>query len=71
MHPLGADDRGELFEKRNGPTAVVKGVTLEARANYNKLAQLEAGYTIQSSKYNEAIAHFEEQPEGKRERVYA
>jgi outer membrane receptor for ferrienterochelin and colicins len=67
LHPMGADDRGELFEKRNGPTAVVKGVTLEARANYNKLAQLEAGYTIQSSKYKEAIAHFEEQPEGKRE----
>lgn len=67
LHPTGSDERGELFEKRNGPTAVVKGVTLEARANYNKLAQIEAGFTLQSSKYDEAIAHFDEQPEGKRE----
>ena len=67
LHPTGSDDRGELFEKRNGPTAVVKGVTFEARANYNKKAQLEAGYTVQSSKFNEAITHFDEIPEGKRE----
>ncbi len=67
LQPMGADDRGELFEKRNGPTAVVKGVTIEGRANYNRMAQLEAGFTLQSSKYNKAIAHFDEQPEGKRE----
>lgn len=67
LEPTGSDDRGELFEKRNGPTAVVKGVTLEARANYNKMAQIEAGFTLQSSKYNEPIAHFDEQPKGKRE----
>ncbi|NLZ94723.1 MAG: TonB-dependent receptor, partial [Bacteroidales bacterium] len=67
LHPMGADDRGELFEKRNGPTAVVKGLTLEARANYNRMAQIEAGFTLQSSKYNEAITHFDELPEGKRE----
>ena len=67
LQPMGADDRGELFEKRNGPTAVVKGLTLEARANYNRMAQLEAGFTLQSSKYDEPIAHFDEQPEGKRE----
>lgn len=67
LHPTGSDDRGELFEKRNGPTAVVKGVTFEARANYNKKAQIEAGYTVQSSKFNEAITHFDELPDGKRE----
>ncbi len=67
LQPMGADDRGELFEKRNGPTAVVKGFTIEARANYNRMAQLEAGFTLQSSKYNKAIAHFDEQLEGKRE----
>lgn len=71
LHPTGSDDRGELFEKRNGPTAVVKGVTLEARANYNKLAQIEAGFTLQSSKYEEAIAHFDELPEGKREFMHS
>ena len=67
LHPMGSDDRGELFEKRNGPTAVVKGLTLEARANYNRIAQLEAGYTLQSSKFDKPIAHFDELPEGKRE----
>lgn len=67
LHPTGSDNRGELFEKRNGPTAVVKGVTVEARANYNKKAQIEAGYTVQSSKFNEAITHFDELPDGKRE----
>ncbi|MDD2474936.1 MAG: TonB-dependent receptor [Dysgonamonadaceae bacterium] len=67
LHPTGSDSRGELFEKRNGPTAVVKGLTLEGRANYNKLAQIEAGYTLQSSKYKEAITHFDEIPEGKRD----
>ena len=67
LHPMGSDDRGELFKKRNGPTAVVKGLTLEARANYNRIAQLEAGYTVQSSMFDKPIAHFDEQPEGKRE----
>ena len=67
LHPMGADNRGELFEKRNGPTAVVKGLTLEARANYNRIAQIEAGYTLQSSKFDKPIAHFDEQPEGKRD----
>ncbi len=67
LQPMGSDSKGELFEKRNGPTAVVKGLTVEGRANYNKLAQLEAGYTVQSSKFNKAIAHFDEMPEGKRE----
>ena len=67
LEPTGSDDRGELFEKRNGPTAVVKGVTLEARANYNKMAQIEAGYTLQSSKFDTPITHFSGEKEGKRE----
>lgn len=67
LHPDGSDDRGELFEKRNGPTAVVKGVTAEVRANYNRMAQLEAGYTVQTSRYDEAVVHFDELPEGKRD----
>ena len=65
--PTGSDEKGELFEKRNGPTAVVKGVTVEGRANYNKIAQIEAGYTVQSSKFNKPITHFDELPEGRRE----
>ncbi|MCT4590860.1 MAG: TonB-dependent receptor [Carboxylicivirga sp.] len=44
-----------ILEKRNGGNSTVAGVTMEARANYNKLWQLEAGYTIQSSQYDEAV----------------
>jgi outer membrane receptor for ferrienterochelin and colicins len=55
LQPVGNDDLGEQFEKRNGPGATVKGTTLELRANYNKKAQVEAGFTIQSSLHDEAV----------------
>ncbi|MBR8536332.1 TonB-dependent receptor [Carboxylicivirga sediminis] len=52
----GTDSQGNvILEKRNGSNSTVKGITLEGRANYNKLWQLEAGYTIQSSKYDEVV----------------
>ncbi|WP_430811306.1 MULTISPECIES: TonB-dependent receptor [unclassified Carboxylicivirga] len=52
----GEDAQGNvLLEKRNGSNSTVKGITLEARANYNRLWQLEAGYTLQSSRYDEAV----------------
>jgi len=60
QHPLGEDDLGELFEKRNGDVAVVKGATIELRANYNKKIQLETGLTIQSSSYDTAISYSDE-----------
>lgn len=53
--PLGTDEFGERFEKRNRSSATVKGVTLEIRANYDYLLQLEAGFTLQSSRFEEAI----------------
>lgn len=53
--PLGADNFGERFEKRNGPSAVVKGITLETRANFDYVVQLEAGFTIQNSLFDQAI----------------
>ena len=37
----------------------MKGLTLELRANYNKKVQLETGFTLQSSKYNEAVLYSE------------
>jgi len=55
LQPVGKDDLGEQFEKWNGPGATVKGTTLELRANYNKKAQIEAGFTIQSSLHDEAV----------------
>lgn len=57
QHPLGEDDLGELFEKRNGDGAVVKGATIELRANYNKKIQIETGLTIQSSSYDTAVSY--------------
>ena len=55
LHPIGNDEFGDLFEKRNGRGATVKGITLELRANYDQKIQLEGGYTIQSSLFDEAI----------------
>lgn len=55
LEPLGADAKGERFEKRNGSGAQVYGANLELRANYNKLIQLETGFTYQISKYNQAV----------------
>ena len=62
LEPLGEDNFGERFEKRNGDTARVKGVTLEIRANYKKKIQLEAGFNIQTSKYDTAVEVIEGLP---------
>lgn len=59
LQPVGEDKHGELFEKQNGDGAVVKGITLELRANYNRKLQLESGFTIQSSKFNKAVEYIE------------
>lgn len=59
LNPNGSDQFGELFEKQNGQGATVKGITLEGRANYDKKIQLEAGYTIQSSLFDEKIDYIE------------
>lgn len=60
QHSLGEDELGELFEKRNGEGALVKGITIELRANYNKKLQLETGLTLQSSTYDEAVSYSDE-----------
>lgn len=59
LENIGEDSFGEIFEKQNGSDAFVKGVTLELRANFNKKLQLEAGYTIQSSEYDEAVTYID------------
>jgi len=59
LQPIGQDEFGDLFEKRNGSGASVQGGTLELRGNYNKKMQLEAGFTLQTSLYDEAIEHLE------------
>lgn len=53
--PLGEDEFGQRFEKRNGPGATVQGVTIEARANFDYVFQIEAGFTIQTSLFDEPV----------------
>lgn len=62
LFPLGEDEFGERFEKQNGDGATVKGVTLEVRANYNKKVQIEAGFNIQSSKFDSPVENVEGLP---------
>lgn len=57
QEPIGSDAFGEVFEKRNGDGATVKGASLELRANYNKKFQIETGITLQSSKYDTAVSY--------------
>ncbi|MCP9199390.1 TonB-dependent receptor [Gramella sp. GC03-9] len=59
LQPLGEDDFGERFEKRNGSGATVKGFTLETRANFDYLFELEAGFTLQSSKFKDPVENIE------------
>ncbi|MHC1775435.1 MAG: TonB-dependent receptor [Lentimicrobium sp.] len=59
LQPVGEDEFGELFEKRNGPGATVHGATIELRGNYNRKMQVEAGFTIQSSYYEEPVENIE------------
>ena len=53
--PLGEDEFGQRFEKRNGSGATVKGITIEGRANFDYVFELQAGFTLQSSLFDEAI----------------
>eukprot|EP01029_Cantina_marsupialis_P008839 TRINITY_DN2071_c0_g5_i2.p1 TRINITY_DN2071_c0_g5~~TRINITY_DN2071_c0_g5_i2.p1 ORF type:complete len:782 (+),score=66.07 TRINITY_DN2071_c0_g5_i2:1164-3509(+) len=62
LQPIGEDVYGEVFEKRNGSGAKVQGMTLELRANYNRMAQFEAGFTLQSSKFDDAVENIEGLP---------
>lgn len=60
LEPIGEDDFGELFEKRNDQGATVKGTTIELRANYNRQLQLETGLTIQTSRFDNKVQYIDE-----------
>ncbi|MAP81714.1 MAG: TonB-dependent receptor [Aequorivita sp.] len=62
LFPLGEDSHGERFEKRNGSAATVKGITLETRANFDYLVEIDAGFTIQSSIFKDAVENIEGLP---------
>jgi outer membrane receptor for ferrienterochelin and colicins len=57
LQPIGSDEFGDLYEKRNGQGATVNGGTIELRGNYNRKVQLEAGITLQKSLYEEPVEH--------------
>ncbi len=44
-----------VLEKRNGGNSEVFGATFEARSNFNRILQIEAGLTIQKSQYDTPI----------------
>jgi len=60
--PLGSDAFGERFEKRNGSGATVTGVTLEIRANFDYVVQIDAGFTSQMSNFSQAVENIEDLP---------
>ncbi len=59
LRHIGQDDLGELFEKHNGQGATVQGVTIELRANYDRKLQFEAGLTLQTSRFDEAVEYID------------
>lgn len=63
--PSGSDLFGDIFIKRNGLGATVKGLTMEFRANLMQKIQIESGITIQESVYNEAISYSDNLPKRK------
>ena len=60
--PSGSDSYGDIFVKRNGAGARVKGLTMEFRANFMQKVQLESGLTLQQSLYDEAVEYSENLP---------
>jgi outer membrane receptor for ferrienterochelin and colicins len=59
LQPIGEDAFGEVFVKQNGQGATVQGATLELRANYDKKVQLESGFTLQTSRFDEAVQYID------------
>lgn len=60
LQPVGSDAFGELFEKQNGAGATVKGITVELRGNYNRQIQLEGGFTLQSSRFDDPVQYIDD-----------
>ncbi len=63
LEETGSDEEGNsILEKRNGGNSQVYGATLEARANFDRKLQMEAGLTLQKSTYDDPVAWSEELP---------
>ncbi len=57
LEEIAGDEFGQIFEKRNASSSTVQGITFEARINYNRKIQIEAGYTLQSSMYKDPVLY--------------
>lgn len=56
LEPNGVDaDGNQIWERRNGSGAAVKGVNLEMRVGLPARITVDAGYTIQNSRYKEPL----------------
>jgi len=56
LEELGTDADGNVqLEKRNGNSSIVKGITLEGRANFNNALEIDAGMTIQQSEFSNPV----------------
>jgi len=63
LEETGTDASGNsLMEKRNGGLSNVYGATFEARTNYNRMFQMEGGFTLQKSLHEEPVAWSEQMP---------
>ncbi len=57
-----ATDRNLFLVKRNNGASNIYGITAEARANYNRLLQIEGGITLQKSRYEELVEWSQQLP---------
>lgn len=59
LQPIGEDNFGALFRKENGQGATVRGATVEVRANFDRIVQIEAGLTVQRSRFDDPVAYID------------
>jgi outer membrane receptor for ferrienterochelin and colicins len=63
LEETGKDDEGNsLMEKRNGGFSRVYGATFEVRGNYNRIFQVEGGFTLQKSQHDTPVEWSEKLP---------
>lgn len=62
LQPIGQDSFGQVFLKKNGQGALIKGINFEVRANLNRHIQIEGGYTLQSSTFDNLVEYIEGVP---------
>jgi len=55
-------DGETVLERYNGTGATVAGLNVEARADFPKVGQIEAGITLQRSRYKEALVWSDDAP---------